>query len=255
MSATAMPQKILITGGARGMGAALVQAVLALGFEVVFTYRSSHVEAETLIQEMTALFPAARLSARAVDFADKGQVAAFCDHLAVEGGFYGLIHNAGATYDTLAAIMDQDKAEAVMQVNFFAFTRLVNALVRDMTRARAGRIIAMGSITAIQANQGNAAYAASKGAMLSYVRTLAIETAKRGVTVNYLAPGFVDTQMMAPYAAYRAQMEKQIPAGRFARPEDVAATAAFLLSDGASYITGAVIPIDGGLSAALGVHR
>jgi len=102
---------------------------------------------------------------------------------------------------------------------------------------------------------GNAAYAASKGALISYARTLAIETAKRGVSVNVIAPGFIDTDMMASYEAYRENMEKQIPAGRFARPGEVAGLTAFLMSEPAGYITGAVLPIDGGLTAMIGVHR
>ena len=91
--------------------------------------------------------------------------------------------------------------------------------------------------------------------MLGYLRTLAIETARNGVTVNYIAPGFIDTAIMAPYAKYRAQMESQIPARRFAAPEEVAALIPFLLSPGAAYITGAVLPVDGGLGAAIGIHR
>jgi len=167
----------------------------------------------------------------------------------------GFVHNAGHTYDALAMMMDQAKAEVAMQVNYWAFTRLANALVRPMMRARHGRVAVIGSVTALQANQGNAAYAASKAALLAYARTLAIEVARTGVTVNYLAPGFIDTEMLAPYAKFRDTMEGQIPARRFATPEEIASVVAFLMSPGASYVTGAVLPVDGGLSAALGVHR
>jgi len=124
-----------------------------------------------------------------------------------------------------------------------------------MLRARSGRIVAIGSVAALRGNPGNAAYAASKGALISYANTLAVETGKRGVTVNVIAPGFIDTDMMAPYAAYREKMESQIPAGRFAKPEEIAGLATFLMSPPAGYITGTVLPIDGGLTAQLGVHR
>ena len=170
-------------------------------------------------------------------------------------GFFGFVHNAGQSYDALAAMMQQDKAEAVMQVNFWSLTRIAKSLMRGMIRAKAGRIVAIGSVAALQGNPGNAAYAASKGALISYCRTLAMETAKRGVTVNVIAPGFIDTDMMAPYAAYRDNMEKQIPSGRFAKPEEIAGLAAFLMSAPAAYMTGAVLPIDGGLTAMMGVHR
>ena len=247
-------RRILVTGGASGLGAAIVRGLAAAGRDVDFTYRSSGDAAEALMAELRTSYPERRFQARSLDLADKAALDAFCEN--VEGeGFHGLVHNAGQSYDVLAAMMAQDKAEAAMQVNFWSLTRLAKSLVRGMIRARSGRIVAIGSVAALQANPGNAAYAATKGALIAYCRTLAIETAKRGVTVNVIAPGFIDTDMMTPYAAYREGMERQIPSGRFAMPDEVAALATFLTSDAASYITGAVLPVDGGLTAMMGVHR
>ena len=246
--------RVLVTGGGRGVGAAIVRALVEAGHDVDFTYRTSAEAATVLADELMAAYPGRRVAIHPVDLADRDAVDAFCE--AVEGeGWFGLVHNAGQPYDALAAVMQQDRAEVVMQVNFWSLTRIVKALMRGMIRARQGRIVAIGSVAALQGNPGNAAYAASKGALVSYCRTLAIETARRGVTVNVIAPGFIDTEMMTPYAAYRDAMEKQIPAGRFARPEEVAGLAAFLLSEPAAYLTGTVLPIDGGLTAMIGVHR
>src|SRR2546423_10476437 len=124
-----------------------------------------------------------------------------------------------------------------------------------MMRPRDGGVAATGPVTAERGNQGNSAYAASKAALLGYTRTLAIEIASRGITVNYVAPGFIDTEMLSKYGKYRESMENQIPAKRFAKPDDVAGIVAFLLSPGAAYITGAYLPVDGGLTAAIGIHR
>jgi 3-oxoacyl-[acyl-carrier protein] reductase len=246
--------KILVTGGAKGVGAAIVRALAAAGHDVDFTFRSSAEQAKALAEEIAASHPGRTITALPLDLSDKEALDAFCE--AREGeSYFGLVHNAGQPYDSLAAMMVQDKAEAAMQVNFWAFTRLAKSLMRTMIRARAGRIVAIGSVAALRGNPGNAAYAASKGALISYAKTLAVETGKRGVTVNVIAPGFVDTDMMAPYAAYRDKMQAQIPAGRFAKPEEVAGLAAFLMSEPAAYISGTVLPIDGGLTAQLGVHR
>ncbi|MBK5961318.1 short-chain dehydrogenase [Rhodoplanes elegans] len=246
---------VLVTGGGRGLGAAIVRAVVAAGYDVTFTVRSATAEAEALIAELTATAPGRKVAVETLDLSDKDAVEALAKKLEERPAFAGFVHNAGQSYDALAMMLDQAKAESAMQVNFWSFTRLVGALTRPMMRAKCGRIVAIGSITALQANQGNAAYAASKAALLGYVRTLAIETARTGVTVNYVAPGFIDTAMMAPYEKYRAQMEGQIPARRFARPDEIAGVVTFLLSPAASYVTGAVLPVDGGLSAAIGVHR
>jgi len=246
--------RVLVTGGAKGVGAAIVRALVADGHDVDFTYRSSGDQAQALAAEIAEAVPGRLVRALPLDLSDKAALDAFCEQCEGETWF-GLVHNAGQPYDTLAAMLVQDKAEAAMQVNFWAFTRLAKSLMRGMIRAKEGRIVAIGSVAALRGNPGNAAYAASKGALISYAKTLAVETGKRGVTVNVIAPGFVDTDMMAPYAAYRDKMESQIPAGRFARPEEVAGLAAFLLSPPAAYITGTVLPIDGGLTAHLGVHR
>lgn len=246
--------KILVTGGAKGVGAAIVRALAAAGHDVDFTYRSSADQAKALAGDIAANHPSRSITAMPLDLSDKAALDAFCEERESES-YFGLVHNAGQPYDSLAAMMAQDKAEAAMQVNFWAFTRLAKSLMRNMIRARTGRIVAIGSVAALRGNPGNAAYAASKGALISYAKTLAVETGKRGVTVNVIAPGFIDTDMMAPYAAYRDKMQGQIPAGRFAKPEEVAGAAAFLMSEPAAYISGIVLPIDGGLTAQLGVHR
>jgi NAD(P)-dependent dehydrogenase (short-subunit alcohol dehydrogenase family) len=246
---------VLVTGGAKGIGAGVVRALVEAGHDVVFTFRSSGDQAAALSAELGALRAGARVEAMPLDLSDKAAVANFCAQSDQLGQIDGLVHNAGQSYDTLSMMLAQDKAEAAMQVNFWSFTQIVNAFVRPMMARRSGRVIAIGSVTASRANQGNAAYAASKAALEAYMRTLSLETAKRGITANTIAPGFVDTDMMGPYAAYREKMEKQIPAGRFATPVDIGALAAFLISPGAAYITGATIPVDGGMMASMGLQR
>ena len=250
---------ILVTGGATGIGAGVSRALVGAGHAVTLTFRHSAAEAEALRVELTrAGGPPVR--AVALDLADKVALDAFCKDVdRFDGDGFGpvdgLVHNAGQSYDTLSMMLDQTRAEAAMQVNFWSLTQLVGALARPMMARRFGRFMAIGSVTAERSNQGNAAYGASKAAVHAYMRTLAIETAKRGVTANVIAPGFVDTAMMAKYASHRAGMEKQIPAGRFAQADEIGALAAFLVGDSAGYITGATIPVDGGLSASMGLQR
>jgi len=248
-------RRVLVTGGGRGLGAAIVKLLAAGGHDVTFTYRSAKAEADVLLGELQAAHPQRKFAAHQADLADKSAVDTLLATLNEAGPYSGFVHNAGQSYDALAVMFDQAKAEAVMQVNFWSFTRLATGIVRQMMRARDGRVAVIGSVTAERGSQGNAAYAASKAALLGYVRTLAVEVASRNITVNYVAPGFIDTEMIAKYAKFREQMERQIPAQRFATPDDIAGIVAFLLSPGAAYLTGAYLPVDGGLSAAIGIQR
>jgi len=233
--------RALVIGGRRGIGAAVVRTLADRGFEVTYTYRTEPGDGPG--------------EALPLDLADRASVETFAKTLEDGPVWDALVQVGGTTYDALAAMMDQDKAEQAMQVNYFSFTRIARAVVRPMMRARNGRIVAVGSVIGQVASQGNTAYGATKAALLAYVKGLAIESAKRGVTVNYVAPGFVDTEMMAPFAAYRSATEGRVPAGRFARAEEIASVVGFLVSPEASYVTGAYIPVDGGLTASAGIPR
>ena len=247
-------RRVLVTGGGRGLGAAIVRLLAASGHDVTFTYRSAKAEADEMLGRLQAAHPQQKFAAHQCDLADKAAVDTLIGTIEKDA-FSALVHNAGQSYDTLAVMLDQAKGEAAMQVNFWSLTRLATVLVRQMMRAKDGRVVVIGSVTAERGNQGNAAYAASKAALLGYVRTLAVEVASRNITVNYVAPGFIDTEMISKYAKFREQMESQIPAKRFATPDDIAGIVGFLMSPHAAYVTGAYLPVDGGLTAAIGIHR
>lgn len=249
-----MPHALVI-GGRRGIGAAVVRALAASGADVIYTYRSDPDGVARQLMDLRAAYPACRIEALRLDLADRAAVDTFAARLDDGPAIDIHVQVGGATLDRLAVLLDEDALATLMQVNFVSFTRIARAVARPMTQARAGRIIAIGSVLGNLASPGSAAYGASKAALLGYVRSLATETARRGVTVNYVAPGFVDTDMMAPFAPHRAITEARIPTGRYAHPEEIAAVVAFLASPAASYITGAIIPVDGGLTAAIGVPR
>jgi NAD(P)-dependent dehydrogenase (short-subunit alcohol dehydrogenase family) len=255
MNDAANEKTVFVTGGARGIGQGIVNALAADGYNVSFSYRSSADQAEALRDDLRTRYPGQTFNSHPVDMSDRSQVDEFATLISETSGLYGLAYNAGGSYDTLAALVDQDRAEALFQLNFWAFTRLAGAASRPLMRAKSGRIVAIGSITAQMGVSGNSIYAASKGAMQSYLRTLAMELARKGVTANTISPGYIDTDLMAPYADYRDKVEQQIPLRRFGLSEEVGALASFLFSPLAGYITGTNIPIDGGVSAGLSIQR
>jgi len=255
MTETAKRKTVFVTGGAKGIGLGVVRALAADGFDVTFSYRGSGAEAAQAKKQLREAHPSQSIEAVQVDLSDKEQVERFAKQVADTESLYGLVYNAGGSYDTLAVLADQDKAEALFQLNFWAMTRLAAAAARPLMRAKEGRIVTIGSVTSQLAVSGNSIYAASKGAMLSYIRTLAVEMARKGVTANYVSPGYVDTELLAPYASYREKLESQIPLRRFAQPEEVGALVSVLFSPLAGYITGSVLPIDGGLTAGLLIQR
>jgi 3-oxoacyl-[acyl-carrier protein] reductase len=250
-----MAGKVLVTGGARGIGAGIVRRLAADGHEVVFTYNTSKAPAEELIDAIKGEVKDANLRTLGCDMSDRAAVDAFAKEIEEEGGYFGFVHNAGLSYDNLAAMIDVDAATPAMQVNFWSAVRIVRAMLRGMMRAREGRIVFIGSVTAMRGNAGNATYAATKAALLGYTKTVATEIGRRNVTVNFISPGYVDTDMLAPYAEMREKLEKQIPMQRYAQPSDIGGVVSFLLSPDAAYVTGADIAVDGGLSASLGVQR
>ncbi len=254
MAQTEGPMQVTVTGGSRGIGREIVRGLAVDGFDVEFTYRNSGEQAAELLNELQSNWPVQDFGMHRLDLADRGQVDRFAQRLAETESLFGLVHNAGQSCDALAAMIDQDAGETAMQVNFWSLTRLVTGAVRPMMQARAGRVIGIGSMAALHAMPGNSVYAATKGAMLSYLRTVAVELARKGITANFVAPGYVDTDMMAAYADRRSDMERRIPARRFATPCEVAELVRHLMSPAAKYITGSVLPIDGGVSAGMALH-
>lgn len=254
MAEEELPMQVAVTGGSRGIGREIVRRLAADGFDVTFTYRESAPQSEALLVELRADWPAQRFQAYRVDLGQRADVDAFAALLSDSDNLYGFVHNAGQAYDALVAVIDQDEAERIMQVNFWSMTRLVSAALRPMIRSRRGRIVGIGSIAALHTTPGNAIYAATKGAMLSYVRAVAVELARKGITANFIAPGYVDTDMVAAYSDHRGRLEQRIPTRRFAQADEVAALAGHLMSPAAGYINGSVLPIDGGMNAGVALR-
>jgi 3-oxoacyl-[acyl-carrier protein] reductase len=241
-------QVALVTGGSRGIGRGIVKAFAAEGARVAFVYRGNQTAADSLVQEIVQAGGTAL--ALQVDVTDANAAQQCVERVEKEWGRFDiLVNNAGIIRDDLFVRMEPDAWQSVLQTNLGGTYNFCRAVAYMLMRQRRGRIINISSVAAEYVNQGQANYAASKGAINAFTRALAVELASRGVTVNAIAPGFIETDMSEAVRNKAGDMIKKIiPMRRLGQPEDIARVAVFLASADAGYITGQVLTVDGGLS-------
>lgn len=243
-------QKVaLVTGGSGGIGRATALALARDGWSVALGWRSSEAAAKEAVEEIIA--GGGDAIAVQLDVTDEESVAAaFTTITDSLGPVTGLVNNAGMTKDGLTIKYAKETFEQTMAVNVTGAFLCTKAALRSMLRARWGRIMNISSAVALRGNPGQAAYTASKAGLVGMTKSISREVASRGITVNAVCPGVVDTEMVSDlHDGQMAAMIEATPVGRMATPEEIANVVRFLMSDEASYVSGAVIPIDGGLTA------
>jgi 3-oxoacyl-[acyl-carrier protein] reductase len=235
----------LVTGGSRGIGAAIAKTLAREGWPVGVNYRSDSEAAEAVVEEITSA--GGRAKALQGDIADPNTADALFKALEEEfGPVLVLVNNAGVRADGLSPQIDDEDWAKVIDTNLSAAFRLTRRALRPMMRARYGRVVNIASIVGQRANPGQANYAASKAGLVAMTKTVAAEVARRGVTVNAVAPGLIETEMTEGIGD---NLLEHVPARRAGTPEDVAECVRFLASDGAGYVTGVCLTVDGGLTA------
>ena len=235
----------LVTGASKGIGAAIAKALAADGWHVAVNYRSDDAGANTIVAAIEAA--GGRAVALHADIANGAPDALFSQaEEALGGPVLALVNNAGVRADNLAIQIDDADWDAVLNTNLSAAFRLTRRSLKPMLRARYGRIVNVASVVGPRANAGQANYAAAKAGLIGLTKTVSHEVARRGITVNAVAPGFIETDMTRDMLE---DVVKAIPARRAGQPEEVAAAVRFLASDDAAYVTGTTLFVDGGMSA------
>lgn len=240
-----MNNRVLVTGSSRGIGKAIALKLASAGYDIALHYHSNQAAADASAAELRAL--GVNVSLLKFDVADRVAVKAALEaDIEANGAYYGVVLNAGINRDNAFPAMSEAEWDSVIHTNLDGFYNVIHPCVMPMVQARkGGRIITLASVSGIAGNRGQVNYSASKAGLIGATKALSLELAKRKITVNCIAPGLIETDMVADIP--KDMVEQLVPMRRMGKPNEIAALAAFLMSDDAAYITRQVISVNGGM--------
>jgi len=242
---TEKKHSVLVTGASRGIGKAIAFELARQGFNIVLNFRRQKDEAQAVLEKIESINQQARLLP--FDVSDREYaVSAIENDIKTHGSYYGVVCNAGITRDNAFPIMSGEEWDEVIKTNLSGFYNVIQPCIMPMIRAKqGGRIVTLSSVAGLVGNRGQVNYSASKGGIISATKSLAIELGKRGITVNCVAPGIIETEMTEKIGLQ--YIKEIIPLRRIGKPEEVSSVVGFLFSEGAAYITRQVISVNGGM--------